>query len=222
MPSNFIITLAAGTKLTCAQAAGSLLTHKRRWEVRSVGNGSKGELVVRLGLPPVRPDRPPPPDPGMIPLTIPKIKRLLNARTARRCPGGSLSHWDAWTRLLSFCDDADLRDADPDTLRYRVWHIPARLARHARERILRISPRLALERRVPHLLAAAVRPASTRLTGTNHHGNAKGEPSRRRRSRCAPGTPGTTARPSPTAKRTPDPKPSTRTISNQTSEALND
>jgi hypothetical protein len=51
MPSNFIITLAAGTKLTCAQAAGSLLTHKRRWEVRSVGNGSKGELVVRLGLP---------------------------------------------------------------------------------------------------------------------------------------------------------------------------
>ena len=73
----------------------------------------------------------------MIPLTIPKIKRLLNARTARRCPGGSLSHWDAWTRLLSFCDDADLRDADPDTLRYRVWHIPAR---HARERILKISP----------------------------------------------------------------------------------
>ena len=54
----------------------------------------------------------------MIPLTIPKIKRLLNARTARRCPGGSLSHWDAWTRLLSFCDDADLRDADPDTFRY--------------------------------------------------------------------------------------------------------
>lgn len=130
MPSNFIITLAAGTKLICAQAAGSLLTDKRRWEVRSVGNGSKGELVVRLGLPPVRPDRPPPPDPGMIPLTIPKIKRLLNARTARRCPGGSLSHWDAWTRLLSFCD-ADLRDADPDTLRYRVWHIP-RPARPAR------------------------------------------------------------------------------------------
>jgi hypothetical protein len=46
----------------------------------------------------------------------------------------------AWTRLLGFCDDPDLRDADPDTLRYRVWHIPARLARHARERILKISP----------------------------------------------------------------------------------
>jgi hypothetical protein len=46
----------------------------------------------------------------------------------------------AWTRLLGFCDDEDLRDADPDTLRYRVWHIPARLARHARERVLKISP----------------------------------------------------------------------------------
>jgi hypothetical protein len=46
----------------------------------------------------------------------------------------------AWTRLLGLCDDADLREADPDTLRYRVWHIPARLARHARERVLRISP----------------------------------------------------------------------------------
>jgi hypothetical protein len=46
----------------------------------------------------------------------------------------------AWTRLLGHCDDADLRDADPDTLRYRIWHLPARLTRHARERILKISP----------------------------------------------------------------------------------
>jgi Transposase DDE domain group 1 len=46
----------------------------------------------------------------------------------------------AWNRLLGFCDDEQLRDADPETLRYRVWHIPARLARHARERVLRISP----------------------------------------------------------------------------------
>jgi hypothetical protein len=46
----------------------------------------------------------------------------------------------AWTRLLGFCDDRELREADPDTLRYRVWHIPARLARHARQRILAISP----------------------------------------------------------------------------------
>ena len=46
----------------------------------------------------------------------------------------------AWTRLLGFGDHEDLRDADPDTLRYRVWHIPARLARHARQRVLKISP----------------------------------------------------------------------------------
>lgn len=37
----------------------------------------------------------------------------------------------AWTRLLGFGDDPDLREADPDILRYLVWHLPARLARHA-------------------------------------------------------------------------------------------
>jgi Transposase DDE domain group 1 len=46
----------------------------------------------------------------------------------------------AWTRLLGHCDEEDLRAADPDTLRYRIWHIPARLARHARQRVLKISP----------------------------------------------------------------------------------
>jgi hypothetical protein len=46
----------------------------------------------------------------------------------------------AWTRLLGHCDDPDLRDADPGTLRYRIWHLPARLARHARQRVLKISP----------------------------------------------------------------------------------
>jgi len=46
----------------------------------------------------------------------------------------------AWNRLLGFSDDPGLRDADPDTLRYRVWHIPARLVRHARGRVLKISP----------------------------------------------------------------------------------
>jgi hypothetical protein len=45
----------------------------------------------------------------------------------------------AWTRLLGHCDDEELRDATPDTLRYRIWHLPARLARHARQRTLAIS-----------------------------------------------------------------------------------
>ena len=43
VPSDFTLTLAAGTKLTCAQAVSRLLKGKRRWEVRSAGSGSKGE-----------------------------------------------------------------------------------------------------------------------------------------------------------------------------------
>jgi len=46
----------------------------------------------------------------------------------------------AWTRLLGFHDCGDLKEAEPDTLRYRIWHLPARLAHHARQRILKISP----------------------------------------------------------------------------------
>jgi SRSO17 transposase len=201
VPSNFTLTLAAGTKLTCAQAVSRLLTDKRRWEIRSAGHGSKGErwyawawiatassrhhLLVRRHLrtgdlafhycwvpagqlltkarliraaglrwpveedfefgkdcfgldqcqarlytaiarhavlvmaalaicavtaalvkdrtdtqapPPVRPDQPPPPEPGMIPLTIPEIKRLLAALTTRPLPSWHVIHWDAWTR----------------------------------------------------------------------------------------------------------------------------
>jgi SRSO17 transposase len=201
VPSNFMIALAAGTKLTCAQAVARLLKDKRRWEVRSAGHGSKGErwyawawlatasarhhLLIRRHLrtgelafcycfvpdgqlltkarliraaglrwpveedfafskdcfaldqcqarlytaiarhavlvmaalaicaitaaqvkdrtdtqapPPVRPDQLPPPEPGMIPLTIPEIKRLLAALTARPIPRRLVIHWDAWTR----------------------------------------------------------------------------------------------------------------------------
>ena len=43
VPSNFMIALVAGTKLTCAQAVARLLMDKRCWEVRSAGHGSKGE-----------------------------------------------------------------------------------------------------------------------------------------------------------------------------------
>jgi Transposase DDE domain group 1 len=46
----------------------------------------------------------------------------------------------AWARLLGFRDQPGLRDAEPDTLRYRIWHLPARLVRHARKRNLKISP----------------------------------------------------------------------------------
>ena len=46
---------------------------------------------------------------------------------------------DAWCRLLGLYDQADLKDAEPGTLRYRLWHLPARLIRHARKRVLKIS-----------------------------------------------------------------------------------
>ncbi len=201
VPSNFMITPAAGTKLTCADAVKPLLKHSQRWEVRSAGSGSKGErwyawawlatasprhhLLIRrhfktgdlafhycyvpdgqiltktrliraagirwpveedfefgkdcFGLdqcqarlytailrhavmvmaalavcavtaallrdrtdtqapPPVRPDQPPPPEPGMIPLTIPEIKRLLAGLTTRPPPAWHVIHWNAWTR----------------------------------------------------------------------------------------------------------------------------
>ena len=220
VPSNFMIMLAAGTKLTCADAVKPLLKHSQRWEVRSAGSGSKGErwyawawlatasprhhLLIRRHLktgdlafhdcyvpdgqvltksrliraaglrwpveedfefgkdcfgldqcqarlytailrhavlvmaalavcavtaallhdrtdtqapPPVRPDQPPPPQPGMIPLTIPEIKRLLAGLTARPPPAWHVIHWDAWTRRHQ--------------ARSRWFHKRARLARDA-------------------------------------------------------------------------------------------
>ncbi|MER7960124.1 IS1380 family transposase [Streptomyces sp. NPDC096030] len=45
---------------------------------------------------------------------------------------------DAWLRLLTLNDDPDLADAEPDTIRFRLYHLPARLSRHARRRWLRI------------------------------------------------------------------------------------
>jgi DDE superfamily endonuclease len=43
VPSNFMLTLAAGTTMTCAEAARAFLRPRRRWEVRSAGQGSKGD-----------------------------------------------------------------------------------------------------------------------------------------------------------------------------------
>jgi hypothetical protein len=41
--SNFTLTLAGGTAVTCAQAVKTLLKDKRSGEVRSAGQGSKGQ-----------------------------------------------------------------------------------------------------------------------------------------------------------------------------------
>jgi hypothetical protein len=43
---------------------------------------------------PIRPDQAPPADPGMIPLTVPEVGRLL----AHPPPPGTTGHWLAWRR----------------------------------------------------------------------------------------------------------------------------
>ena len=200
VPSSFRLTLAAGVTLTCAQAVTRLLKDARRWEIRSAGQGSKGQrwyawallatasprhhLLIRRHLAtgelafhychtpqgqpvsmarlvraaglrwpveedfefgkdcfgldqsqvrlytaiarhtalvmaalaicavtaallrdrtdtqaplPVTPDQPPPPDPGMIPLTVPQVKHLLPAPLTR-LPPGHADRWLDWKR----------------------------------------------------------------------------------------------------------------------------
>jgi SRSO17 transposase len=58
-------------------------------------------LRIRTGTqapPPSAPGQAPPADPGMIPLTVPEIRRILAALTARPLPPAHIIHWDAWTR----------------------------------------------------------------------------------------------------------------------------
>ena len=45
----------------------------------------------------------------------------------------------AWCRPPGLHDREDLNGADPGTLRYRLLSLPARLVRHARARVLKIS-----------------------------------------------------------------------------------
>ena len=66
---------------------------------------------------PVRPDQPPPASPGMIPLTVPEIKRLLAAADAVPRPRGHAEHWSGLRRRHQ--------------ARARWYHKRARLARDA-------------------------------------------------------------------------------------------
>ncbi len=75
--SNFALTLAGGTAVTCARAVKTLLKDKRSWEVRSAGRGIEGPAVVCLGLARDRVRRalaaraPPPAAPGQRPRQTP-------------------------------------------------------------------------------------------------------------------------------------------------------
>ncbi|GAA1184503.1 hypothetical protein GCM10009664_58030 [Kitasatospora gansuensis] len=46
---------------------------------------------------------------------------------------------DAWTRLLGLHDQPGLSHAEPDTMRYRLYQLPAKHTRHARRRWLTLS-----------------------------------------------------------------------------------
>jgi hypothetical protein len=48
--------------------------------------------------PPTAHGQAPPADPGMIPLTVPEIRRILAALTTRPLPPPLIIHWDTWTR----------------------------------------------------------------------------------------------------------------------------
>lgn len=48
--------------------------------------------------PPTTPDAVPPPDPGLIPLTIREIKRLFNAATRQAATADLTDHWSRWRR----------------------------------------------------------------------------------------------------------------------------
>jgi SRSO17 transposase len=48
--------------------------------------------------PPLTPDQPPPPDPGMVPLTVPQVRHLLAAPPTRGFPPGHAGYWLDWKR----------------------------------------------------------------------------------------------------------------------------
>jgi hypothetical protein len=45
---------------------------------------------------------------------------------------------DAWTRLLLLHDEPELARAEPETVRTKPYHLPARLTAHARRRTLHL------------------------------------------------------------------------------------
>jgi hypothetical protein len=48
--------------------------------------------------PPAGPDAKPPADPGLIPLSVPEVKRLLAAALTRAKPAGHAARWLQWRR----------------------------------------------------------------------------------------------------------------------------
>jgi SRSO17 transposase len=98
--------IARHTALTCAALA-----------ICAVTAALLRDRTDTQAAPPTRPDQPPPADPGLIPLTVPQVRRLLAAAAAPSWPPGHIQHWDEWTRRHQ--------------ARARWFHKRARLARDA-------------------------------------------------------------------------------------------
>jgi SRSO17 transposase len=96
--------IARHTVLACAVLA-----------VCAVAAALLGDRTDTQAQPPVRPDQPPPADPGMIPLTVPRIREILAASIVQPRPPGHAERWDEWTRRHQ--------------ARARWFHKRARLAR---------------------------------------------------------------------------------------------
>lgn len=102
-------------------------------------------------------------------LRWPRTRTAGSRRTKTRCPAAA--DLDAWVRLRALHDIDGLAQVEPDTMRLRRYHLPARLATHARRRWLRIE------------LAAAHRPSDRRLTPDPRSDDQKGARSRARGTR---------------------------------------
>lgn len=76
-----------------------------------------GDRTDTQARPPARPDQPPPADPGLIPLTVPRIREILAEALAPPRPPDHAEQWDEWTRRHQ--------------ARSRWFHKRARLARDA-------------------------------------------------------------------------------------------
>lgn len=70
------------------------------------------------------------------PANLPSCSWQVNRAWMLTC---NLAHdLDAWLRLLTLHDDEELAVAEPRAMRYRLYHLPGKLTRHARYRVLAI------------------------------------------------------------------------------------
>jgi hypothetical protein len=115
----------------------------------------------------------------------------------------------AWCRLLGLYDCDDLKDAEPDTLRYRLWALPARLARHARQRVLKISRTWPWKEAFLACWQRLCAPDGTRLTSHPVPATRKGATPGAVGAGASPSTSGSTVTHRKSTNQTPQPKTGT-------------